>query len=409
MNLDRRTTTFIATGETKPGTMEMQTPGAPARRATRLIFLLCGIAQSSWAPLVPYAKARVHANDRQFGLLLLCFGLGSILSMPTIGTLTSRYGCKRLIQISAAAIFLSLLAVSMAPSSTLLACSLFLFGASIGAIDVAMNVQAALVEKNSGENLMSGFHGLYSVGGLAGALMMSALLWLNTPAGAGALIIVLLLVALLLRANSALLPYGDHHPHATKLFIWPHNYVLFLALLAFLTALAEGSMLDWSAVFLVEKAGMIEKNAGIGFTIFSIAMTCSRLSGNLIIQKLGRKGTMAAGSLIAASGFLWVTHFAHPAGSLFGFALIGLGAANLIPLIYSVASEAGGRLGSNISFVSTFGYAGILAGPALIGFVVYAKGFGTAFVGVACVFTLVALLASLAVSSQKTVSVTKAS
>jgi predicted MFS family arabinose efflux permease len=380
---------------------ELQTLGPASRRATRLIFLLCGIAQSAWAPLVPYAKARVHANDRQFGLLLLCFGLGSILSMPTMGGLTSRYGCKRLIQISAAAIFLSLLAVSVAPSSPLLAGSLFLFGASIGAIDVAMNVQAALVEKGSGENLMSGFHGLFSVGGLSGALMMSGLLWLNTPAGVGALLIVLLLFALLLLANGALLPYGDHHPqHATKHFVWPHNYVLLLALLAFMTALAEGSMLDWSAVFLVEKAKMIEKEAGIGYAVFSIAMTFSRLSGSFIIQKIGRRWTMTAGSLLAACGFVWVTQFATPAASLFGFALIGLGAANLIPVIYSIATEAGGGLGGNISFVSTFGYAGILAGPAIIGFIVHARGFGSAFVGIACLFSLVALLASLLVSSQ---------
>ncbi len=147
--------------------MRTKQPGAPERRSTQLIFLLCGMAQSSWAPLVPYAKARVHANDQHFGLLLLCFGAGSILTMPTIGALANRYGCKRLIQLAAVAVFLGLVAVSVAPSSTLLALSLFLFGASIGAIDVVMNVQALLVERPSGENLMSGFHGLYSVGGFA--------------------------------------------------------------------------------------------------------------------------------------------------------------------------------------------------------------------------------------------------
>ena len=119
--------------------MQMTKSGASERRATRLVFLLCGMAHSSWAPLVPYAKARVHTNDQYFGLLLLCFGAGSMLSMPAMGALVSRYGCKRLIQISAGAIFLGLMAASVAPSSVLLALSLFLFGASIGAIDVVMN------------------------------------------------------------------------------------------------------------------------------------------------------------------------------------------------------------------------------------------------------------------------------
>jgi MFS family permease len=377
--------------------MQMTKPGVSERRATRLIFLLCGMAQSSWAPLVPYAKARVHANDQHFGLLLLCFGAGSILSMPAMGALASRYGCKRLIEFSAGAIFLGLVAVSVAPSSTLLALSLFLFGGSIGAIDVVMNVQASLVERHSGENLMSGFHALYSVGGFAGALVMSGLLWLNTPIGVAALIIVLLLSVLLLLANSALLPYGDDKQEKSTGFVWPGGYVFFLALLAFIMMLSEGSMLDWSAVFLVDKAGMMEKNAGIGFTAFSIAMTISRFSGNFIIQRIGRRWTMTAGALIAASGFFLVTLLANPAGSVFGFALIGLGAANFVPLVFSLASESGGALGSNISFVSTLGYTGVLTGPAAIGFIVHSKGFGAAFGGVACLLALVALLSSIAV------------
>ena len=323
-----------------------------------------------------------------------------MLSMPAMGGLVSRYGCKRLIQFSAGAIFLGLVAVSVAPSSTLLALSLFLFGASIGAIDVVMNVQASLVERHSGENLMSGFHALYSVGGFAGALLMSGLLSLNTSPGAAALIIVFLLSILLLLANSALLPYGDYKQERTKGFVWPGNYVLFLAALAFIMMLAEGSMLDWSAVFLVDKAEIIEKNAGIGFTAFSIAMMISRFGGNFIIQRIGRRWTITAGALVAASGFFIVTLLANPAGSVFGFATIGLGAANVVPLIFSLASESGGALGSNISFVSTLGYTGILTGPAMIGFVAHSKGFGVAFGGVACLLTLVAISGSIAVRSQ---------
>jgi predicted MFS family arabinose efflux permease len=163
--------------------------GYPERGATRLIFLMCGMALSSWAPLVSYAKARILANDQDLGLRLLCFGAGSMLSMPVMGTIVGRYGCKRLIQCSAAAIFLGLQAVSVAPSSTALVLSLFLFGASIGALDVVMNVQASLVERHSGENLMSGFHALYSVGGFTGASVMSGLLSLNVPPGAAALIL----------------------------------------------------------------------------------------------------------------------------------------------------------------------------------------------------------------------------
>jgi MFS family permease len=380
--------------------MLMEVPGKPERRATRLIFLLCGMAQSAWAPLVPYAKARVHANDQQFGLLLLCFGAGSILSMPTMGTLAGRYGCKRLIQIAAGSIFVGLVAVSMAPSSTTLALSLFLFGASIGAIDVVMNVQALLVERGSGENLMPGFHGLFSVGGFAGALLMSGLLWLNTPPALSVLITVATLSVLLFLANPALLPYGENQhggQKGIKGLVWPHGYVVFLSILAFVMMLAEGSMLDWSAVFLVDKVGMIKKDAGIGYTVFSIAMTVSRFGGSFILQRMGRRWTMTTGAMVAAAGFLVAIVLADPIGSLFGFALIGLGAANLVPVLFSLASESEGGLGSNISFVSTVGYTGILTGPAVIGFVVHSAGFGIAFGGVACMLILVGVCAALVV------------
>jgi MFS family permease len=124
-------------------------------------------------------------------------------------------------------------------------------------------------------------------------------------------------------------------------------------------------------------------------------MTASRFAGNFIIHRIGRRWTMTAGALVAATGFLLVILLANPVGSLFGFILIGLGAANLVPVIFSLASESGGALGSNISFVSTVGYTGILTGPAAIGFVVHSAGFGMAFGGVACLLILVGLCAPL--------------
>jgi MFS family permease len=122
--------------------------------------------------------------------------------------------------------------------------------------------------------------------------------------------------------------------------------ILLLAAMAFVMMLAEGSMLDWSAVFLVDKTGMINKHACIGYTIFSIAMTMRRLGGNSIIQRLGRKWTISAGALMAAGGFCLVTSQVNPAGPVFGFALIGLGAANVVPLIFSLASEIEVRSGT---------------------------------------------------------------
>ena len=359
--------------------------GKPERVATRLIFLLCGIGQSAWAPLVPFAKARVHANDQQFGLLLLCFGAGSIVSMPAMGTLTSRFGCKRLILVSALSLCAALYALSVAPSFLLLALALSFFGASIGSLDVAMNVQALLVEKAGLRSLMPGFHALYSVGGIAGALLTSMFIWLRVSAGNTAALVALLLVVLLLTARASLLPYGDTHSNGKTGFSWPDKTVMLIAVLAFLFMLAEGSMLDWSAIFLSDKVGMQARQAGAGYTAFSVAMTASRFGGNAIITHFGRARTIFLGALLAACGFFLAVAIPQPAVVLFAFVLIGLGAANLVPLLFTLAAEARGILGNNVSFVTAVGYSGILTGPALIGFVVHHAGFPAAFAGLALI------------------------
>jgi MFS family permease len=374
-------------------------PGKTAaqQRATLLVFLLVGIAQAAWAPLVPYAKARVHANDQQFGLLLLCFGLGSIVSMPAMGALAGRFGCKQLIQITGVGVAVSLLCVAIAPTAWLLALSLMLFGGFIGSTDVVMNVQALLVEKSSGQSLMPKFHALFSVGGIAGATLMGGLLWFSLPSTAASILVVALLLTLLLLARGGLLPYGKEPSKGSTAFAWPNGYTVLLGLLAFLTMLAEGSMLDWSALFLIDNIAVRASHAGIGYAAFAVAMTLARLMGSRLINRLGRKRLLVVGALLAAAGFGLAAFTLSAVAAVVGFVLIGVGIANLVPLFFSMAAESAGNLGMNVSFVTTLGYAGILIGPAWIGFVVHARGFVVAFSGVALLLLLVSLLSLFAV------------
>jgi MFS family permease len=374
----------------QPGKTEAQ------QRATLLIFLLIGIAQAAWAPLVPYAKARVHANDQQFGLWLLCFGLGSIVSMPAMGALAGRFGCKQLIQITGVGVAVSLLCVAIAPTAWLLALSLVLFGGFIGSTDVVMNVQALLVEKSSGRSLMPKFHAFFSVGTIAGAMLMGGLLWCSLPPVLAATLVFALLLTLLLLARSGLLPYGKEPSRGHTAFAWPSGYTVLLGLLAFLTMLAEGSMLDWSALFLIDNIAVRTSHAGIGYAVFSVAMTISRLMGSRLIDRLGRKRVLVVGALLAAGGFAIAAFTLSSVIAVAGFALIGVGIANLVPLFFSMAAESGGNLGLNVSFVTTLGYAGILIGPAWIGFVVHARGFVVAFSGVALLLLVVSLLSIIA-------------
>ncbi|MBW8807822.1 MAG: MFS transporter, partial [Lysobacter sp.] len=142
--------------------------GAVERLSTRIAFFIAGLAMAAWAPLVPYAKARTGVDDGTLGLLLLALGAGSLVTMPLTGAIAGRYGCRRVILLASAVVCASLPLLAHFSDVPSMALTLFVFGAAIGSIDVAINIQAVIVEKASGRALMSGFHGFFSVGGIAG-------------------------------------------------------------------------------------------------------------------------------------------------------------------------------------------------------------------------------------------------
>ena len=152
--------------EVADGTVGMRRSGVREQRATALIFLVAGFCIAVWAPLIPFARARLGIDEAEVGLLLLCLGFGSILAMPITGVMTTRYGCRAIIIGSVLVFAACLPLLAVAPTFAALAISLAVFGAAIGTVDVAMNIQAVMVEKDSGRTMMSGFHGFFSLGGI---------------------------------------------------------------------------------------------------------------------------------------------------------------------------------------------------------------------------------------------------
>ncbi|GAB2544413.1 MFS transporter [Rhodanobacter koreensis] len=367
-----------------------------ATRATRLIFLVSGIGMASWAPMVPYAKARLGLDDADLGLVLLAFGGGSMLSMPLVGWLTHRYGNRTVISVAGLLLCVAIPLLAIVPNVLTLTVTLLYFGAMLGAVDVAMNAHAVEVERRDGRALMSGFHGLFSIGGLAGAAVMSALLALGLPLWAGAVAIALLLALIVLSQRSSLLSHVDDAAERAAVFRLPRGLVLLLGVLCFVSFLAEGSMLDWSAVLLRDFRGFSAASAGIGYACFSVAMAAGRLAGDRVVGRLGPVWAVRVGASAAAVGFLLAAMASWPPVSLFGFVLIGLGASNIVPVMFSAA----GRLPGNppaisIATVTTLGYAGLLSGPALIGFLAHASNLPAALAVVAGMLLLVAAAARI--------------
>lgn len=369
---------------------ECPVPGSREQLSTRVAFFIAGFGIATWAPLIPYAKDRLSIDERILGLLLLCLGAGSIITMPLAGALAARFGCRLMIWVASLLICISLPFLAISASIPSLIFALLIFGAAIGTVDVVVNIQAVIVEKASGRAMMSGFHGLWSVGGFVGAGVVSALLGAGASPLASVLCVIVVIVGLLLAFGKYLLPYGSEEKNA-PLFVLPKGIVLFIGFLCFIVFLAEGSMLDWSAVFLTSLRGVDFSQAGLGYFLFSVTMTIGRLSGDRIVQALGGKKILLLGGTCAALGIIIAIFIPTWIASLIGFGLVGLGSSNIVPVLYSVLGRQQ-VMPANlaVSAVTTLGYSGILAGPALIGFVAHTTSLSFAFLGVAAMLLLVA-------------------
>ena len=367
-------------------------PGLRERTATRVAFFVAGLAMASWAPLVPLAKARVGLDEGRLGGLLLCLGLGSVLAMPFSGALAARHGCRRVI-LAAGALALSALPF-MASASTVpsLAAALLAFGAGVGVVDATMNVQAVIVEREGGRAMMSGFHGLFSVGGIAGAGGATGLLALGLAPALAVALLAGFSALLLALFSHGLLPYGGEA--GTSPFVLPRGRVLLLGALCLVLFLAEGSVLDWSGVLLSGSRGLDEARSGLGYAAFATTMTAGRLAGDGIVRALGPTRVLRLGGSVAAGGFALAALAPAWPLSVLGFALVGVGASNAVPVLFSAAGRQA-SMPSNLAIasVTTMGYAGVLAGPALIGFVARALTLPNALLLVAAGLVGVALSA----------------
>ncbi|MDV3253252.1 MFS transporter [Devosia sp. BK] len=365
------------------------------RIATRLIFALGGIVLGAWAPLVPLAKARLGVDEGALGLLLLCMGVGSILAMPMTAFLTSRFGCRQVITISASGLCIVLPLLATVDTVLLMAATLVGFGVVMGCTSVSMNLQAVLVERDAGLSLMSGFHAMFSLGGILGSGGMAVLLSVGVPAYAAALIISMFMLGLLVVARPGLLPYREESGAKPPAFVIPKGIVLAIGALSLLAMLAEGGVLDWGALFIVEAHGADIGLAGFAYTAFAITMTMGRLFGDRLRMAFGDLAMLVGSATLAMAGFLASLFLRTATASLVGFLLVGAGISNIAPILFTLTGKTR-HMPANLAVASvlTVGYVGIIAGPAAIGLIAHATSLQTAF------FLLCAAMLFIAVSAR---------
>lgn len=365
-----------------------------AKLATYLAFFATGFGIASWAPLIPFVKARAGFNDAKLGLILLCLGVGSLMAMPLTGWLSARYGSKPMIVIGGLGFGLLFPFLVIAVDAWLLAGILLLIGASAGTLDVAMNVHAVEVERLAKTPVMSAFHAFFSIGGIVGAGGVTLLLSFGVTPFAAAMIAGAMTVAATLLAWPRLL---SARGQAVALVL-PHGVVILLAALIAILFLVEGALLDWGALLLIDMKLSDATGGGLGYVLFSLAMTIGRLYGDRLVAKTGNRRMLVAGGLLTIAGFMLLIASAALAQALAAFVLIGFGASNLVPILFRLAGEQKLMPPSlAIAAVTTTGYAGILFGPALIGFVSQATNLQFAFLMLAVLTGLVPLASARAV------------
>jgi predicted MFS family arabinose efflux permease len=345
------------------------------------IFFANGATFGVWATQIPLVRERLSLDAAVLGILLLVLGAGAVCAMAASGWLIRRFGSAALTRLSAAVFVAMLPAAAVAPSLAVLVPALFVFGAAGGSMDVAMNAHAAEVERRAGRAFMSSFHGMWSVGGLAGAALGSLLLGLVSgpvqallAAGAAAVIVAASQRGLLARVA----PPEGHAAASLR----PDALALLIGAMAALTFAAEGSVLDWSSLFLREELGTPADQAGFGYAAFSAAMAAGRFAGDWLRGRFGPVAIIRTGAALAVLGLLAGPATGSAAGAVAGFALAGLGLANVVPVLISVAG-AGPRGDVAIATVTTLGYGGLLAAPPLLGFVAEATSLATMFLIVA--------------------------
>lgn len=349
----------------------LSTSSTPLNRAkvtTRLSFFMGGFSIACWAPMVPFAAQRLHADSVTLGTILLSLGLGALFGMPIAGNLVAKKGAKLAITIGGVGLMIALPLLAIITNPILLALSLAVLGASIGIIDVAANIHGTAVQHMAKTSLMSGFHGFYSIGGLVGAMGMTLSIGMGLTVIMASLIASLTILILTLYSLSGFLtlPKGNDQPA----FAFPKGIVWVIGLLLFTIFLAEGAVLDWGAILLSTFKGVEVSLSGIGYTIFALTLTISRFLGDFLVTRFGSKNVLLLGMLLTGGGLIIATLAKSLTMVLVGIGLAGLAAGNVVPILFTAAGQQKIMPVANaIAAASTLGYLGILIGPAFIGYV----------------------------------------
>lgn len=352
----------------------------PSRRlvaatwALRAQFFVAGALFATWGVHVPGIKAHYALGERALAIALLASGVGAVLVLLQAGRVLARHAPKSVCPVMAVACMLAVGSLLLPSAYGVLLALMLAYGMAAALFDVAINDEATTLEREAGRPLMSGFHGMFSLGGMAGSAAWSVLAGLGASpvqhlAGAAGVLggVAIVASAFMLRQQRSAQPGGSP-------LSLPRGPLVLLGVLAAMGLIGEGAMYDWSVLYLRQELGAATVTASLGYASFSAAMAAGRFGGDWVRARTAPVTLLRASGVLAAAGMALALWVPQPGVALAAFALVGLGFANVVPVLFSAAGQLPGVPPAHgIAAVSSVGYFGMMAGPPLIGFVAQAR------------------------------------
>ena len=371
-----------APSATTPATFPVPSGEAPAsraqaraRHATRALFGGLGLMAGVWGAHVPSVKQHYGLDEGLLAIALLAAGVGAVIALFVAGRVIARLGTRHAAGLTGLVMVLALALVLQSRSLAWLLAVNLVFGMAMSVHDMAINAEGTALEALGGKPIMSGLHGMFSVGAMAGALLASAMLhrgWAAPLQFAGVAAALAVLTVLAWRCLLDAHPAADGAGLAS--FVWPRGQLMVIGLLIFAGMIAEGVMYDWSVLYLVQELQQPAAAATLGFAVVAGAMAAARLGVDAARARWGEGGLLAAGAALAAAAMALLLLAAQPVLAFAGFALVGIGLAPAVPILYTAAARIPGVPGaSGIAAVSSIGYAAFIALPSVILILLYGQ------------------------------------
>ena len=351
-----------------------------AHRAVAAVFAVHGAVAGTFATRIPWIQEHQGIGTGQLGFALMFAALGASVAMPLAARIVHRLGMRTALRVLLALWCASLALPPLAPGLVGLCLAMFVYGGTAGMADVVMNAQGVEVEERLGRSIMSGLHGMWSVGTLLGSLVGVLAAHADLDARVHLPAMALVLVALGAYACRGVLDIRPAPEEAAPArFSFPPKAALVIGAIGFCAVFAEGASMDWSAVYLRDIAHASHGTAAASYTAFACMMAASRLAGDLVVRRFGPVRTVRAGGLLATAGGVLVVTAASQFAAIAGFALIGVGVAVVVPLCFAAAGRAGPVPSQAIAGVATVTYTSGLVAPAAIGSIAQATSLTVSF------------------------------